>query len=244
MATVEVKMGVSNSPRRFAENMLKVSEIFHSYQGEGKNIGMPAVFLRLAICNLKCHWCDTPYTWNWTAFDRDKEIHEMEVSDILSVIETFDCKNLVLTGGEPMLQQKELLPLLQLLKEKGFWIEVETNGTIKPKNDFDLQTDRYNCSPKLSSSGSFSLSDTAPFFFTSVKALFKFVICGEPDLKEVVDFVREQRILPGQVYLMPEGRTSAELLAKEVWVVRAAKAASFHFTTRRHILEFGNRRGV
>ena len=74
--------------------MLKVNEIFKSIQGEGKSAGLPVIFLRLAMCNLHCIWCDTPHTWNWTGskflhpvkYDKNKEIHPMEISEVFEKI--------------------------------------------------------------------------------------------------------------------------------------------------------------
>lgn len=221
--------------------MLKVSEIFYSYQGEGPRAGMPAVFLRLATCNLKCVWCDTPYTWNWKQFDRAKEIQEMGAEKIVSAIRKFDCKNLVLTGGEPLLQQKKMVPVLCALKEKNFWIEVETNGTVSPSTEFNVWVDQYNCSPKLKNSGQ---AGTVFSLLPLAKTLFKFVVCGETDLEEIVQFVKRYSIPRNQVYLMPEGRTREDIQNRESWVARASVIHNFQFTTRRHVLEFGDRRGV
>ncbi len=113
-------------------------EIFHTLQGEGPTLGSPAVFLRLSLCNLHCHWCDTPYTWNWektpwphqdgTKFSKAEQIIDLSPAQIAPLINNFHCKRLVITGGEPLLQQNDLLPLLQLLPNTPF-LEIETNGT-------------------------------------------------------------------------------------------------------------------
>ena len=79
--------------------MLKVSrqadgspEIFHSIQGEGLNLGKPAVFLRLALCNLACTWCDTRYTWDWKEYDRDEQIIEIPVEEAQRQILQYNCQ--------------------------------------------------------------------------------------------------------------------------------------------------------
>ena len=112
---------------------MKVSEIFSSIQGEGLNAGKQAVFLRLALCNLACEWCDTKYTWDWKNYDYASEVKEMSIEQVKADLLKPGVKHLVLTGGEPMLQQGELWPLLQSLKETGFFIEIETNGTLLPQ---------------------------------------------------------------------------------------------------------------
>ena len=98
--------------------MLKVSkqpdgrpEIFYSVQGEGVHIGKPAVFLRLSLCNLACTWCDTKYTWDWKRYDPKKQIIEMSPEEIGREVLRYNCKHLVVTGGEPMIQHRQLIPL-------------------------------------------------------------------------------------------------------------------------------------
>ncbi len=136
--------------------LLKVSkqpdgrpEIFCSVQGEGVNIGKPAVFLRLGLCNLACTWCDTKYTWDWEEYDPKEQIIEMPLEEVEREILGYNCKYLVVTGGEPMIQQSRLMPLLENLKNKEFFIEIETNGTIVPDqklvNLIDLGVYPQNC---------------------------------------------------------------------------------------------------
>jgi len=78
---------------------MKISEIFESIQGEGQNSGKPAVFLRTAMCNLTCSWCDTKYTWDWKNYDYEKEVSEQSISMIKNQIISFEPKHLVITGG-------------------------------------------------------------------------------------------------------------------------------------------------
>ncbi|MDA1128102.1 MAG: 7-carboxy-7-deazaguanine synthase QueE [Chloroflexi bacterium] len=105
-------------------------EIFHSIQGEGVSMGVPSVFLRLATCNLACHWCDTKYTWDWQNFDYQTEVVEMDGDDIQQRVRAFDCSHVVITGGEPLLQQADLTSLVEIMVAEGYTFEVETNGTI------------------------------------------------------------------------------------------------------------------
>lgn len=103
---------------------MRVAEVFRSLQGEGKNQGRPTVFLRLAGCNLACAWCDTAY-----AREGGEELGADAV--IERVRETAGpCRRLCVTGGEPLLQQEALLPLVAALASGGFAVEVETNGTV------------------------------------------------------------------------------------------------------------------
>ncbi len=96
---------------------MKIVEIFKSIQGEGHNFGKEVIFIRLGNCNLKCSWCDTE--WN--------KYKEFTIQEILNEISKYKCKNVIITGGEPTINN--LTPLLIELKNKGYWIAIETNGT-------------------------------------------------------------------------------------------------------------------
>ena len=102
-------------------NKYPLVEIFKSLQGEGRNMGRPVVFVRFAGCNLKCPWCDTDVSPRF----------ELTLEELLSEIRSFDLKSVILTGGEPSLVQG-IAELVEALKKDGFWIGVETNGTVDP----------------------------------------------------------------------------------------------------------------
>lgn len=241
--------------------MLKVNEIFGpTIQGEGKSTGKEVVFLRLSQCNLHCIWCDTPYTWNWegTSFDhpekysRQKEEKELSCDEVFERIhklanrEVNPVMAVVISGGEPMLQQKQLGPLLVKLKQSGYWIEIETNGTVRPNEEFLCLVDQINCSPKLSNSGDpQNLREKSQALFPlskSGKTNFKFVISNQQDVDEVVRLVNRYDMK--DVYLMCEGRTVLELTAGEDFVLNAAQVNCFNYTQRLHIIKWGPKRGV
>ena len=96
-----------------------IVEIFHSVQGEGHRSGIPHVFIRFGTCNLRCEWCDTDFD----------TYSEMNAIDILGEVMKFQCKNVIFTGGEPMLQN--LWPLHRLFKNRGYSLSIESNGTIE-----------------------------------------------------------------------------------------------------------------
>ena len=227
---------------------MKVSEIFHSIQGEGPNAGKPAVFLRMALCNLTCEWCDTKYTWDWKAYDYEKEVKEMNDDEVKTKILQFDTRHLVLTGGEPMLQQKHLLPLLRSLKETGFYIEVETNGTVIPLDGMVALMDQWNVSPKLENSGNSVSARERPecylFFNRLSNAYFKYVVRDSEDLTEVQSLAEKYAIPFGKIILMPEARTPEELAERTRWLKNASKERGYSFSTRLQIELWGNRRGV
>ena len=163
-------------------------EIFSSIQGEGVSAGLPSTFVRLSTCNLRCSWCDTAYTWDWDRFERSEQITELDVETIANDVLARPPRNVVITGGEPMIQRRQLVPLLSELKRAGLRIELETNGTIAPGELSEL-VDQWNVSPKLKHSGNEGLArlpETPLRALASLEtAFFKFVIVAPGDVAEV-----------------------------------------------------------
>lgn len=112
--------------------MKRVNDIFHSLQGEGRNTGRAAAFVRFAGCNLRCGFCDTDFT----------SFREMSDEDIVEALLAYPTRFVVLTGGEPSLQVDETL--VNLLHKYGFEVAIETNGTHELPDGIDWIT----CSPK------------------------------------------------------------------------------------------------
>ena len=112
--------------------MKRVNDIFYSLQGEGRNTGRAAIFIRFAGCNLKCPFCDTDFS----------QYEEMSDEDILNRIKSYPSRFVVLTGGEPSLQVDK--QLVDLLHSHGYELAMETNGTHPIVDGIDWIT----CSPK------------------------------------------------------------------------------------------------
>jgi 7-carboxy-7-deazaguanine synthase len=222
-------------------------EIFYSVQGEGVNIGKPAVFLRLGLCNLKCIWCDTKYAWDWKTYDPKEQLIEMPIGGVEQEILRYNRKYLVVTGGEPLLQQNQLIPLLENLESKGVFMEIETNGTILPNQDLLNLIDHWSVSPKLQNSGNSQSLREVPecyrLFATITAGHFKYVIRSEDDFKEVQTLADKYDLVPEKIILMPEAQSREDLLSKSKWLVELCKAQGYVFSTRLHILLWGNERG-
>ena len=234
--------------------MLRVSkqpngepEVFYSLQGEGPNIGAPSVFLRLATCNLACSWCDTKYTWDWEHFDYSREVVSLEPGPLESRILSFGCRRLIITGGEPLLQQRELAPLVVSLKEQGFQFEVETNGTIVPQPELVRDIDQWNVSPKLETSGNTKDRRDAPRVMEALcqlpNAYFKFVVTEPEDVDEVRSLRDKYGLHNQRIILMPEATTPGDMQRRSQWVSEACVREGFRFSTRLHILLWGDKRG-
>ena len=238
---------------------IKVNEIFGpTIQGEGKSAGLEVMFVRTSTCNLACIWCDTPYTWNWKGtkfkhpdkFNKETELKEMTVIEIFTKLKELGprIRAVVISGGEPLLQQKELTDLVKLLKAEGYWVEVETNGTIIPTDEFLYFIDQINCSPKTSNSGKdnkLSMRERPEALrklAKSNKVYFKFVVDGEKDIEEILQLVKEYKM--ENVFLMPQGRTKNEQLARKSEVQFLSSSLGFLFSPRLHIEQCDTKRGV
>jgi 7-carboxy-7-deazaguanine synthase len=222
-------------------------EIFYSLQGEGASIGTPTVFLRLALCNLTCTWCDTPYTWDWQRYDHRQEIIPLPLEDVERRVLEYGCPHLVITGGEPMMQQKALAPLALSLKRHGFYCEVETNGTLAPGPEMLEAISQWNVSPKLDNSGNRPERREVPEALQAFRdldnAYFKFVISEPQDVDEVCALVEGYGIPRQRVILMPEGTTQQAIETRSRWVADACAQRGLRFSTRLHILLWGDKRG-
>tara|TARA_R110000822_G_scaffold121075_1_gene254776 strand:- start:2497 stop:3264 length:768 start_codon:yes stop_codon:yes gene_type:complete len=228
-------------------------------QGEGKHIGEQAYFIRLGLCNLDCKWCDTPYTWDWTGkngykYSKAIEVRRSTISELAAKVPR-SCKHVVLTGGEPMLQQTALFELCRILRVRGHSVEIETNGTIKPKSlDWLHLSEQYsdigvqfNVSPKLSNSGvawETAINEEALNDYKHLGAIFKFVISNDGDLAQVAYLKNELNLENKSIYLMPEGRTKEEILAKLPDLFDVCAKEGFVLTPRLHVLAFNDKRGI
>jgi 7-carboxy-7-deazaguanine synthase len=100
---------------------MQITEIYKSIQGESTHAGLPCVFVRLTGCNLRCSWCDSEYTFTGG--------HRMSMEEVLEEVQHLSPGGLVeVTGGEPMLQEKEVVPLMQHLLDDGYTVLLETSG--------------------------------------------------------------------------------------------------------------------
>src|SRR5579862_5722629 len=117
---------------------VRIAEIFYSIQGEGALIGVPSVFVRTSGCNLRCAWCDTPYT-SWAP-----EGEERSVDSIVEEVNRYGASHVVITGGEPMIAPE----IDELTHRLAKHITIETAGTV----DTHIRCDLLSISPKLANS--------------------------------------------------------------------------------------------
>jgi 7-carboxy-7-deazaguanine synthase len=232
---------------RIASETLAVAEIFGpTFQGEGPSMGRRCSFLRLSGCNLRCTWCDTPYTWDWSRYSPAEERRSLDVDAIFDTIIGHGTDMLVVSGGEPLLQQRRLVPLLGRLRGRGIRIEIETAGTVSPAAELVGTVAQFNVSPKLENSGNPLQRRYRPAALDDLqatgRAVWKFVACAPADLEEVDALVRRHALSP--VYVMPEGTSAEVVIARSRDLAGAVLARGWSLTSRLHVLLYGNRRGV
>lgn len=235
--------------------MLKISERFYSIQGEGKSAGVPAYFLRLKSCNLLCGGIGTDKdgllhdgaTWRCDTIEVWLKGFEEDIYPIVDeYLATPESTRLIITGGEPLLQQRAIIKMLQLIPARRL-IEIETNGTIMP-DPFLWGRVQWNISPKLSNSGmrfekrvrSKVLNRLAGF-----DSQFKFVISSEEDLSEVFQTYIHGCDLPKKCcWLMPAAETREQLNEVGPKVIELAKQYGLNFSNRLHIQIWDKKTGV
>lgn len=223
---------------------MKIAELFYSIQGEGSLVGVPSVFIRTSGCNLRCAWCDTPYT-SW-----QPEGTDLSIGQILDEVKAHPAKHVVVTGGEPMIAP-EIVPLTERLRGLGLHITVETAGTVFQPVACDLMS----ISPKLSNSTPIGpwmaqhervriQMDVLEELIERYEYQLKFVVSRAEDLQEIRGLVRELGAPVDRVILMPEGIDTEVLRERGVWLAEMCKDEGYRFSPRLHVELWGNRRGV
>jgi len=227
---------------------LKISEIFYSIQGEGKLAGVPSAFIRLAGCDLRCFWCDTPYALH------AHQGKDLTIEAVLQQIAPYDTSYVVVTGGEPLISP-QLPQLLYALKQQNKHITLETSATqYRP-----VQADLVSISPKLAH----SIPHTGPhaefahvhktrrlnieaiqYFLDNHKYQLKFVVADQNDLEEVNQIVAELRhVKKDHILLMPLARTKQQYRTVSPQIAEMCIENGYRFCPRLHLELWGCRRG-
>lgn len=227
---------------------MRISEIFFSLQGEGALIGVPSVFVRTSGCNLRCVWCDTPYT-SWSPEGDDRS-----VKDVIGEVKAFGAGHVVVTGGEPMIAP-EIVSLTTALHEVGLHITVETAGTVYQPVACDLMS----ISPKLKNSIPYERDsgrwaaqhdrlrhqpDILRRLMSDYPHQLKFVVSEPEDLREIAELRDELPAGREQIVLMPEGTNRDVLRERGLWLAEICKHEGYRFSSRLHVDLWGDRRGV
>jgi len=208
---------------------MKVTEIFYSLQGEGIWLGRPAVFLRLGGCLAPyCPWCDTRYAWD--------EARDMDQEEVLASLLRHGCRNVVISGGEPLLQWDELAVVHAGLIERGYAIQYETSGKAGIPR---IEGATVVCSPKYID----HVWRIEPASLARAD-YFKFIYHDQASEQAIVQFVTDNRLTAERVYIMPQGSTRREQLGLMAQTFAFCRRHGYTMTPRLHILTYGARRGV
>lgn len=224
---------------------MKIAELFYSVQGEGALVGVPSVFVRTSGCNLRCEWCDTPYT-SWRPEGTDWTLDR-----IVDEVRSHPARHVVVTGGEPMIAP-EIVALTGRLREAGLHITIETAGTVFHPVACDLMS----ISPKLSNSTPNDPKWSAQHDRVRIQPdvlrqlmerypyQLKFVIAEPDDLDEVRTLTEMLKADRERVVLMPEGVERDKLRERGRWIAEICKQEGFRFSPRLHVDLWGDKRGV
>jgi 7-carboxy-7-deazaguanine synthase len=227
---------------------MKISEIFYSIQGEGMLTGVPSVFVRTSGCNLRCVWCDTPYT-SWSPEGAD-----MMVEQILAAVQSHPARHAVVTGGEPMIAPG-IAKLTEAIRRLGLHVTIETAGTVYHRVACDLMS----ISPKLANStpheredGKWAAQhdrlryqpDVLKQLMSEYEYQLKFVVASPEDMTEIANMLEDVQADRSRVVLMAEGTTTDVIRERAPWLTEICKREGFRYSPRLHIDLWGNRRGV
>lgn len=212
-----------------------VAERFISFQGEGPLAGQRCAFIRFSRCNLSCGYCDTKQTWDWSRYHPSEVSTKESTAELIDWVRGSGVDLLVLTGGEPMLQQPSLTALA---RGCGARVQVETNGTIVPTPELVDRVDLWVVSPKLANSGVPQGKRIVPAALAALagtgRAAFKFVVTGIDDFDEIAELAAAYELRP--IWVMPEGETVQAIVEGMALLHQEAVARGWNISARLHIL--------
>jgi len=223
-----------------------ISETFTSIQGEGLLAGVPSHFIRTSGCNMRCRWCDTPYT-SWEPEGERRPVAELVDGAVASGV-----RHVVVTGGEPLLQ-REIGALSTSLAAAGLHITVESAGTVDPP----IYCDLLSLSPKTANSDPsdghrdrhrrlrLDQTSTVRLLKRFPEHQLKFVVEGAEDMPEIFEMLASfGEVEPARVLLMAQGRTVDEVTKRAPAIAALCLEHGFRYTPRLHLDLFGGGRGV
>lgn len=228
--------------------LLLLTEYYTCLQGEGPTTGKPSHLIRLFGCSMKCHWCDSKYSWT--------EKEEYDYIKVVKMLKQFRKKyprvnDVIISGGEPL--EQNITPLIILCKIFNWRVEVETNG--KPKSNKELyQTekdklppfvDQWNVSPKLLTKEIIRRYRKERIeLFIKRNSCFKFVVKNKEELEEATKFIKSRKIPKDKVYIMPNAVTGQELKRVSLKIIDDVIKKGYNLSPRLHVWLFGKKRGV
>ena len=213
-----------------------LNEIFLSIQGEGINSGLPTVFIRTQLCNLKCKWCDTKYALGEGG-------KEMSIEEIVKEVGKYDCKEVYITGGEPLVQEEELSKLVTELCLKDYKIRIATNGSILPtRPKLWASSAGWDIDIKCPSSGEAGKSEE--LWFYELDAQIKFVVQDQEDLRFTKEILDRHKASQVGKWISP---VTDGVNIERKWLQEVAEFCikeNVRYSLQLHKILWGNRKGV
>lgn len=213
---------------------MKISEIFYSLQGEGLEIGLPTVFVRLFACDLRCTWCDTMYAVE------GRDFSDHTVPEVIDEIGQHECKRVCITGGEPLIQAKEVEELATELLNKGYSILLETSGHKMPPPVLWTESCIISMDCKCPSSCMHEKMDFDLFLRLRPKDQLKFVIQDEADYEYARAILNRYNIQANIIFQPTHGSELAWITEKVI----EDKLDHIRVLPQLHKIIWGNKRGV
>lgn len=209
---------------------LRITEIFHSLQGEASRVGLPTVFVRLTGCPLRCTWCDTTYSFTggeaWT------------VDAVLAEVGRYPVRQVCVTGGEP-LAQKDCLPLLSALCDAGYDVSLETSGALDIAG-VDPRVARI-MDLKAPGSGESERNLWPNLAHLTTRDEIKIVIAAREDYDWAVSVLREQALDQRCAVLFSPAQGQIDPADLAAWIL--ADGLPVRFQMQLHKILWGNRQG-
>lgn len=209
---------------------MKINEIFYSIQGEGKDTGLPFIFIRTTGCNLRCTYCDTTY-----AYIKGKE---MDICKVLDAIKRYTCKNVCITGGEPLIQN-QTLSLIDALIENKYLVSIETNGSIDIKDISQKNNVSISLDIKCPSSTMHEQMIYENLLYLTKKDQLKFIIKNYTDFEYATKIIKTTTI-QAPIFFQPVWGTNINDLAS--WILQ--DKLNVRLGVQLHKIIWGNKKGV
>lgn len=213
---------------------MKISEIFFSLQGEGLEIGLPTVFVRLFACDLRCTWCDTMYAVE------GRDFRDNSIAEVICEIEKHNCKRVCITGGEPLIQIKEVEELSEHLINNGYSIILETSGHKMPPPILWTENATISMDCKCPSSSMQDRMDFNLFIKLRAKDQLKFVIQDEIDYQYAIGVLNRYNINANIIFQPTHGSELGWITKKVI----DDKLVNIRVLPQLHKIIWGDKRGV
>lgn len=225
---------------------IPVSEVFGPvFQGEGPHAGRLCWFLRLGLCNLRCSWCDTAYTWDNERFDVHAECPPTTAAQVRAQLPSTGM--VVLSGGEPLIHQGS--PVLHEAIPDGVELHVETNGTLVPQEWALERVAHFTVSPKLNDQGDPYSRRVKPGTLAAFahladegRAIFKVVVRSVAEVHRVAQWMDAHHVPQAARWVMPEGTNKDVVLHRARLIADVVAAHGMNLSLRQHVLLYGAER--